>query len=86
MKLVALRGGSGDDEALRTAQDVEYFEQEIVDEYAIAMAAAGLSDGHIRSTRATIIEFARTLTGPLWRHRSLTRTGSWPSSGAWAML
>lgn len=66
MRLVALRGGAGDDEVLRTAQDVEDFEQEIVDEYAIAMAAAGLSDGHIRTTRATIIEFARSLMGPLW--------------------
>ena len=29
MRLVALRGGAGDDEVLRTAQDVEDFEQEI---------------------------------------------------------
>ncbi|WP_416986788.1 tyrosine-type recombinase/integrase [Streptomyces sp. T028] len=65
MKLVALRGGVTD-EVLRTAQDVEDFEQEIVDEYALAMAAGGLSDGHIRATRATVIEFARSLTGPLW--------------------
>ena len=34
MRLVALRGGASDDEVLRTAQDVEDFEQEIVDEYA----------------------------------------------------
>ena len=27
---------------------VEDFEQELVDHYALAMAAAGLSDGHIR--------------------------------------
>ena len=33
--------------ALRTAEDVEDFEQEIVDQYALAMAAAGLSDGHV---------------------------------------
>lgn len=66
MKLVAMRGGAGDDEVLRTAQDVEDFEQEIVDEHAIAMAAAGLSDSHIRTSRATVIEFARSLTGPLW--------------------
>lgn len=65
MKLVALRGGAAD-EVLRTAQDAEDFEQEIVDEHAIAMAAAGLSDGHIQGTRRTIIEFARSLTGPLW--------------------
>jgi site-specific recombinase XerD len=30
------------------------------------MAAAGLSDGHVSHTRSTIIEFARSLTGPLW--------------------
>ena len=65
MKLVALRGGAAD-EVLRTAQDAEDFEQEIVDEHAIAMAAAGLSDGHIQGTRRIIIEFARSLTGPLW--------------------
>jgi hypothetical protein len=42
------------------------FEQEIVDQYALAMAAAGLSDGHIRRIRAIVIEFAWTLTVPLW--------------------
>ncbi len=51
---------------LRTAEDVEDFEQEIVDQYALAMAAAGLSDGHVSATRSTIIEFARSLTVPLW--------------------
>ncbi|WP_208012840.1 hypothetical protein [Nesterenkonia salmonea] len=81
MKLVALRGGAAD-EVLRTAQDSEDFEQEIVDEHAIAMAAAGLSDGHIRGTRRTIIKFARSLTGPLGKRRARTR--SWPSSGAGA--
>lgn len=65
MTLVALRGGAVD-EVLRTTQDVEDFEQEIVDEYALAMAAAGLSDTHVAQTRSTIIEFARFLTGPLW--------------------
>ncbi len=52
--------------ALRTAEDVEDFEQEIVDQHALAMAAAGLSDGHVSNTRSTIIEFARSLPGPLW--------------------
>jgi site-specific recombinase XerD len=51
---------------LRTAQEVEDFEQEIVDEYALAMAAAGLSDEYLMSSRRVIIEFARTLAGPLW--------------------
>ena len=65
MSLVAVPGGAGD-VVLRSGQDVEDFEQEIVDEYALAMAASGLSDGHVRGTRATIIEFARCMPGPLW--------------------
>jgi site-specific recombinase XerD len=52
--------------ALRTAQDVEDFEQEIVDQYALAMAAAGLKDAHVSNTRSVIIEFARSLSGSLW--------------------
>jgi site-specific recombinase XerD len=52
--------------ALRTTEDVEEFEQEIVDQYALAMAAAGLSDGHVGNTRAVIVEFARSLQVPLW--------------------
>jgi integrase/recombinase XerC len=55
VSLVALRGGSGLDAVLGTVQLVEDFEQEIVDQYALAMAAAGLSDGDTRSTRAIII-------------------------------
>ena len=53
--------------ALRTAQDAEDFEQEIVDQYALAMAAAGLSDGHVSAHPLdVIVEFARSLVGPLW--------------------
>jgi integrase/recombinase XerC len=50
----------------RTVADVEEFEQEIVDQYALAMAAAGLSDGHVSNTRSAITDFARSLPGPLW--------------------
>jgi integrase/recombinase XerC len=66
MVLVALPGGGAMDPAFWSVQAAEDFEQEIVDQYALAMAAAGLSDPHIRNTRATIIEFARSVTGPLW--------------------
>src|SRR5919198_977384 len=52
--------------ALRTAVEVEDFEQEIVDQYALAMAAAGLSDGHVANTRSVIVQFARSLAGPFW--------------------
>jgi hypothetical protein len=65
MTLAAVRT-IGSPRALRTAQEVEDFEQEIVDQYAPAMAAAGLSDGHVSNTRAVIIEFARSLPGALW--------------------
>ncbi|MGW9132001.1 tyrosine-type recombinase/integrase [Streptomyces sp. NPDC055681] len=52
--------------ALRTGQDLEDFEQEIVDQYALAMAAAGLTDGYVGDVRASVIEFVRSLPGPLW--------------------
>lgn len=51
--------------ALRTGQDVGDFEQELVDQYALAMAAAGLSDRHVAQTRSTVIEFARSLSESL---------------------
>jgi len=66
MGLVALAGGSASDPVLVGAQAAEDFEQEIVDQYALALAASGLSDGHIRQSRAVVVEFARTLTVPLW--------------------
>jgi integrase/recombinase XerC len=50
MGLVALPGGSGVDPVLTGALSVPDFEQEIVDQFALAMAAAGVSDGHIRHT------------------------------------
>lgn len=65
MELVALQGGATE-LALATAQDAEDFEQELVDQYALAMLASGLSDGHLRNSRAIVIEFARSLTVPLW--------------------
>ena len=65
MKLVAVPGGATAF-VLATAQDAEDFEQELVDQYALAMVASGLSDGHIRNSRAIVIEFARSLTVPLW--------------------
>jgi site-specific recombinase XerD len=51
---------------LRSAQDLEDFEQELVDQYALAMAAAGVSDRHVAQDRAVIFEFVRFLGGPVW--------------------
>ena len=55
----------GSPRALRSVQDAEDFEQEIVDQYALAMAAAGLSDGHVSNTRSVIIEFAALSGSPV---------------------
>lgn len=65
MSLAAVRNISSA-RTLRTAEDIEDFGQEIVDQYALAMAAAGLTDGHVGNARTTIIEFTLSLPGPLW--------------------
>ena len=46
---------------------VEEFEQEIVDQHALAMVGAGLTDGYIDAERSAVIEFARFLGQPVWR-------------------
>lgn len=51
---------------LRTQQESEDFEQEIIDQYALSMAAAGMTDGHVGNARTVVIDFARSLPGPLW--------------------
>lgn len=66
MVTLAVVRNIGSARALRSEADVEVFEQEIVDQYALAMAAAGLSDGYVSNTRRVIFEFARSLRGPLW--------------------
>ena len=65
MTLAVVRniGSSGQ---LRTGEDVAVFEQEIVDQYALAMAAAGLTDAYVKDTRRVIFEFTGSLSGPLW--------------------
>lgn len=45
---------------------MEAFEQEMVDQYALAMASAGLTDSYVDGTRRIVCEFARSLRGPLW--------------------
>lgn len=56
----------GSASALRTNEDVAVFEQEIIDQYALAMAAAGLTDAYVASCRRVIFEFCGSLRGPLW--------------------
>ena len=63
LKLVSARA---DDCASCSPQDLEDFEQEIVDQYALAMAAAGCGDRHVVASRAVIVAFARSVGRPLW--------------------
>jgi len=51
---------------LRSGEDVEVFQQEIVDQYALAMGSSGLTDAYVAATRRVVFEFARSLPGPLW--------------------
>jgi site-specific recombinase XerD len=51
---------------LRSPQELEDFEQELVDQYALAMAAAGTSDRHVAADRSVLFEFVRFLGRPVW--------------------
>jgi site-specific recombinase XerD len=51
---------------LRTAQEVEDFEKELVDQYALAMVGGGVSDGTVAGQRAVLFEFIRFLGRPVW--------------------
>lgn len=52
--------------ALASPQDDADFEQELIDQYAIAQASAGISDGYVTASRAVVVDFARSLSGPIW--------------------
>jgi site-specific recombinase XerD len=51
---------------LRTDQDAEDFEQELVDQFALAAIGAGTTDRYVATERSTIFAFARFLDAPLW--------------------
>jgi site-specific recombinase XerD/DNA-binding Xre family transcriptional regulator len=46
--------------------DAEDFEQELVDQFALALAGAGLTDGYVAGERSVIFEFLRFLARPVW--------------------
>ena len=43
---------------LRSAQDEEDFEQELVDQYALAQLGAGVTDRFVGTERSVVFEFA----------------------------
>ncbi|ONH51366.1 integrase [Frankia sp. CcI49] len=64
MSLAVVRSiGAG---LVRSAQELEDFEQELVDQYALAMVGAGCTDHHVAAERATVFEFVRFLGRPVW--------------------
>lgn len=50
----------------RHGEDEEEFEQELIDQYAIACAAAGTTDESVAQDRAAVFEFVRFLGRRLW--------------------
>ena len=51
---------------LRSTDELGDFEQELVDQYALAAAASGGSDRHVANDRSVVFEFLRFLARPVW--------------------
>ena len=51
---------------LATVEDQQEFEQELVDQYALAMAGAGITDGQVGTERSTVFAFVAFLSRPVW--------------------
>ncbi|MBE1579496.1 MULTISPECIES: tyrosine-type recombinase/integrase [Pseudonocardiaceae] len=55
---------------LRTAAEFEDFEQELVDQFALAQVGAGVTDGVVGSYRSVVFEFVRFTGRPVWTTRA----------------
>jgi site-specific recombinase XerD len=51
---------------LQSVEDLEAFEQELVDQFALAAAASGVSDGYVARERAVVFSFLRFLGRSVW--------------------
>lgn len=56
----------GSPRRLASAQDLEDFQQELVEQYLLAAVGAGIGDATIRQDRRVIFEFSEFLQSPLW--------------------
>ena len=65
MGLAAVRSLHGP-RNLATEQDVEDFEQELVDQFLLSGVAAGSCDGTVSADRYALFEFIRFLGRPIW--------------------
>ncbi|WP_235619383.1 tyrosine-type recombinase/integrase [Embleya scabrispora] len=81
-----------------SAQDYDDFEQELVDQYALASAATGVTDDHVASERSVIFEFVKFLGRHVWttapkdadrflahQRKDLGRARSTVQSKAWTL-
>ena len=51
---------------LRTSAEEEDFEQELVDQWCLALAATGAADSHVANQRTIAVEFARFMGRRIW--------------------
>lgn len=51
---------------LATDQDQADFEQELVDQYALAMVGCGVGDEYVSTNRVAVVEFVRFMGRPVW--------------------
>lgn len=65
MSLAVVRS-VGTARSLRSPHELEDFEQELIDQYSLATAAAGVTDQCVAQDRATVFEFIRFLGRPVW--------------------
>ncbi|TMR33350.1 tyrosine-type recombinase/integrase [Actinomadura geliboluensis] len=56
----------GSPRRLCTPQEIEDFEQELVDQYALAAVGAGIADSTIAAERSVLFDFAGFLGRPVW--------------------
>jgi site-specific recombinase XerD len=50
----------------RSAQEIDDFEQELVDQYALASAGAGITDAHVAAERSVVFAFRQFLGRRVW--------------------
>ena len=65
MSLAVVRS-VGTARSLRSPHEEQDFEQELIDQYSLAMAAAGITDDTAANERGVVFEFAQFLGRPLW--------------------
>lgn len=63
---LAVARSLGSAPSLRSAHELEDLEQELVDQYALALAGSGIKDRHVDAERRVLFGFVRFLGRPIW--------------------